>query len=134
MMSGVRQLFGIKLLATFFLFGASMCGLTILLLVFPGTRLDSLWRLNPHAHTAFHSMGAMSIFLMAMVGIACAFAALGLFRGAQWGRWLAIAILTINLAGDLANVFVRQDLRTLIGLPIGGAMIFYLLKSKRAKT
>jgi len=30
-----------------------MCALTIVLLLFPGTALDSLWRLNPEAHAAF---------------------------------------------------------------------------------
>ena len=39
-------------LAAFFAFGATMCVLTIVLLLFPGTFLDSLWRLNPGAHTA----------------------------------------------------------------------------------
>jgi len=36
----------LKLLAAFFAFGAAMCALTIVLLLFPGTELDSLWRLN----------------------------------------------------------------------------------------
>jgi hypothetical protein len=119
---------GIKLLALFFAFGASMCALTILLLLFPGSALDSIWRLNPDAHSAFQSMGKMSILLMSMVGIACASAAIGLARGAAWGRWLALVILAVNLAGDSANAFARHDFRTLIGLPIGGVMMIYLLK------
>jgi hypothetical protein len=134
MIDAMRQPLGIKLLAAFFLFGASMCALTIVLLVFPGTRLDSLWRLNPEAQATFRSMGRISILLMAVVGSACALAATGLIRRTNWGRALAIAILAINLAGDLANVFVRQDSRTLIGLPIAAALIMYLVKGKRAKT
>ena len=35
--------------------------------------------------------------------------------------------------GDLLNAFVRNDLRTLIGLPIGGAMIAYLLLKIRVR-
>jgi hypothetical protein len=34
----------------------------------------------------------------------------------------------VNLVGDLTNVFVRHDLKTLIGVPIAGAMIFYLVR------
>ena len=34
----------IQLLSAFFAFGAIMCTLTIVLLLFPGTSLDSLWR------------------------------------------------------------------------------------------
>jgi hypothetical protein len=36
------------------------------------------------------------------------------------------------LLGDALNALVRADWRTLIGLPIGGAMLAYLL-SKRVR-
>ena len=117
-----------KLLARFFAFGACMCALTIWLLLFPGGALDSLWRLNPEAHAAFQRIGGLLILLMVIVGVACALAAIGLARNAKWGRWLGILILAANLLGDLTNAFVRHDLRTLIGVPIAGAMIFYLAK------
>ncbi len=117
-----------KLLALFFAFGACMCALTIWLLLFPGGALDSLWRLNPEAHAAFQRIGGLLILLMVIVGVACALAAIGLARNAKWGRWLGILILAANLVGDLTNAFVRHDLRTLIGVPIAGAMIFYLAK------
>ena len=117
-----------KLLALFFAFGACMCALTIWLLLFPGGALDSLWRLNPEAHAAFQRIGGLLILLMVIVGVACALAAIGLARNAKWGRWLGILILAVNLLGDLTNAFMRDDLRTLIGVPIAGAMIFYLAK------
>jgi hypothetical protein len=41
-----------------------------------------------------------------------------------------LALLAVNLLGDATNAFVRGDLRTLIGLPIGGALIVYLLSSR----
>ncbi len=119
---------GLKLLAIFFAFGACMCALTIWLLLIPGGALDSLWRLNPEAHAAFQRIGGLLILLMVIVGVACALAAIGLARNAKWGRWLGILILAANLVGDLTNAFVRHDLRTLIGVPIAGAMIFYLAK------
>jgi hypothetical protein len=40
-------------------------------------------------------------------------------------------ILSINMLGDLANVFVRHDYRGLIGVPVAGAMIFFLLACGR---
>src|SRR5437762_11943344 len=123
-----ETLIGLKLLATFFAFGACMCGLTVGLLLFPGSALDSLWRLNPEAHAAFQWIGRLSILLMAIVGVACGLAAIGLARNAVWGRWLGILILAVNLVGDLTSAFVQHDLRTLIGLPIAGAMIFYLAR------
>jgi hypothetical protein len=119
-------------LAAFFAFGATMCTLTSVLLLLPGTALDSLWRLNPEAHLAFQSLGVWSVLLMVLVGAGCAFAAIGLWQGALWGTRLALIILSINIIGDVFNTLVRHDYRALIGLPIGGAMIFYLARYRKA--
>jgi hypothetical protein len=125
---------GMKLLAIFFAFGTCMCALTIGLLLFPGSALDSLWRLNPEAHAAFQWIGRLSILLMAIVGVACALAAIGLARNAIWGRWLGILILAVNLVGDLTNTLLLHDPRTLVGVPIAGAMIFYLARFESQMT
>jgi hypothetical protein len=117
---------GIRFLAAFFAFGVCMCALTIILLLFPGSALDRLWKLNPEAHSSFQSMGQVSVLLMGAVGSACAAAAVGLLRGAAWGKRLAMVILAANLIGGVANAVLRHDLRSLIGLPIGGGMIIYL--------
>ena len=120
---------GVRALSFFFLFGTLACMLTIAALLLPGTILDRLWRFNPEAQVGFRQVGApLSILLMAGVGAACAGAAIGLSRMAEWGRRLAIAILTVNLAGDSIAAWLRHDPRALIGLPIGGAMIVYLLR------
>jgi uncharacterized membrane protein (DUF2068 family) len=113
-------------LALFFAFGASMCALTVSLLLFPGTVLDALWRLNPEAHAAFQSLGMWPVLLMCLVGMGCAFAAIGLWQGKRWGGQMALVILSVNLVGDLFNAIARNDYRALIGLPIAGAMILYL--------
>jgi len=131
--SGVHRWF-----AAFFAFGATMCALTVGLLLFPGSALDSLWRLNPDARLAFESLGYWSVVLMLTVGTACFFAAIGLWRARPWGTWLAVIVLAINMLGDLTNVFVRHDYRGLVGVPVVGAMIFFLLayghRSKNFRT
>src|SRR5215468_7059273 len=99
-----------------------MCALTVSLLLFPGSPLDLLWRLNPDARLAFESLGYWSLILMLTVGTACLFAAIGLWRAKQWGTWLASIILLINMLADLTNVFVRYDYRGLIRVPVAGAM------------
>ena len=43
----------IVLFVAFFAFGTLMCLLTIVLLAFPGTALDALWRANPEAHDQY---------------------------------------------------------------------------------
>jgi hypothetical protein len=119
------------LVVIFFAGGALICLLIVLALAFPGGPLDSMWRLKPEAQTQFQQMGSgASIALMTLVGAACGVAAIGLLRCREWGRRLAIGILTINLIGDSLNVWLRHDPKTLIGLPIGGFMIVYLLSQK----
>lgn len=120
-----------KLFALFFAFGALMCALTVVLLVFPGTDLDSLWRLNPAAHSGFQFLGKAAVWLMFVLGIGCALTAIGIWGNSLWGMRLALVILSLNIIGDLFNALVRHDLRTLIGLPIGGAMIVYFLREMR---
>ena len=107
----------IKAFAAFFGFGATACGLTVVLLLLPGTVLDRLWSLNPDAHLAFQSIGWFAPLLMLAVGSACGLAAVGLWRDARWSIPLALAILSLNIIGDLFNAFVRDDYRALIGLP-----------------
>ena len=124
----------IKLFAVFFAFGALMCALTMVLLLFPGTGLDSLWRLNPEAHSAFQSLGNAAVLLMFAVGAACAVAAGGLWRNARWGIQVALIILSLNIVGDLFNAVFRHDYRALIGLPVGGAMIFCLVRYRKLRS
>jgi hypothetical protein len=120
------------LLTIFFAAGALICLVTILALAFPGSFLESIWRLKPEARAQFQEIGrGVSVALMATVGVACGVSAIGLARNAQWGRRLAIAVLVVNLIGDSLNALLRHDPKTLIGLPIGGLMIWYLLALRR---
>jgi uncharacterized membrane protein (UPF0136 family) len=120
------------LLVLFFAAGALICLVAMLALAFPGGFLEPIWRLKPEARVEFQKIGSASVLLLAVVGAACGLAAVGLARNAEWGRRLAIGVLTVNVAGDSLNALLRHDPRTLIGLPIGGLMILYLLKKRRS--
>ena len=122
---------GVAAIAAFFVFGTAMSGLTLFLLMFPGSRLDVLWRLNPRAHDSFISMGYGAAALMLLVSAACAMAAVGLWRCTRFGYRAAIVILSMNTVGDLANTLLLRDRRTLIGVPIAAAMMVYLYSRKR---
>jgi hypothetical protein len=111
---------GVRALSGFFVFGACGSGISFVTLLFPGGPLDALWRVNPRGHAALGGAGPWGIILMAVVCVVCSLTARGLWIGARWGWWLALAMLSLNLAGDVVNAFVLGDLRTLIGLPIGG--------------
>jgi hypothetical protein len=120
------------LLVIFFAAGALICLVTMLALAFHGGFLEAIWRLKPEGRVEFQQIGNWSVSLMAVVGAACGLAAIGLAKNAEWGRRLAIGVLTVNLFGDSLNAWFRHDPRTLIGLPIGGLMILYLVRKGRA--
>lgn len=117
-------------LAAFFGLGAAMAGLSALALLLPGTPVSAIWRLNPEAHASFLAMGGWGIVLLVVVSAACAGSSYGLWTGVDWGRRLAVGVLTVNLIGDAGNLVLRGDPRTLVGLPIGGIMILYLLSRR----
>jgi hypothetical protein len=121
---------GVTAISLFFIFGTVMSGLAAIMLLSPRTVLDDLWRVNPRAHEGFTAMGAWAILLMFVVCLACLTAAIGLWRCARWGYFAAVTILVINLTGDTVNVVMLHDWRTLIGLPVGGLMIWYLLRNR----
>jgi uncharacterized membrane protein (DUF2068 family) len=114
----------------FFAFGATVAGLTVVMLLAPGSWADAVWQLKPSAQSDFRTLGAAAVPLMLLVTGACAGAAIGLWRRRRWGCRLAVGVLGINLVGDLANALLRHDWRTLIGIPIGGAMLLYLTHSR----
>ena len=121
------------LFVIFFAAGALVCLVTMLTLAFRGSFLESIWRLKPEARVRFQEIGSdASIALMATVGMPCGLAAIGLARTAEWGRRLAIGILAANLVGDSLNALLRPDPKTLMGLPIGALMIWYLVKKKNS--
>jgi hypothetical protein len=122
---------GITVLSLFFVFGTLASGLAAAMLIVPGTSIDALWRLNPHAHEGFIAMGHWSVLLMSTICLACVSAAWGLWRCRLWGYWTATIILSVNLLADTVNSFLLRDWRTLIGVPIAGLMIAFLVSKRR---
>ena len=117
----------VRALSFFFAFGACASGFSFLTLLLPGSPLDVLWRVNPDGHAALRQAGALGVLLMAVVCALCATTSRGLWLRLRWAHRLAVAMLALNLTADLANGFIRGDYRTLVGLPIAGAMIACLL-------
>ena len=117
---------GITALSICSALGALIAATTGVALVAPGTVLDAIWRLKPAAHAGFQQMGPWAILLMGVVALACAGAAVGLWIRAPWGRRLALIVLVGNAVGDTING-IAHDPRTLIGLPIAGLVVAWLL-------
>lgn len=121
---------GLTAFSLFFAAGALISGASAIALAYPGSGLEPMWRLNPEARIALTQLGGWAPVLLATVAAACAAAAYGLWTMRWWGHRVAVALLGINLLGDLLNAFIRGDRRTLIGLPIGGAMLAYLVSRR----
>ncbi len=128
-MSEARPL-GIIALVVLFAIGTFASFLSALSLIFPGSSLEAIWRLNPNARAGFSRIGSWAIVLMICVCIACLFTAVGLWRGRSWGYWLAVVMLAVNLGGDVLNVLTGTEPRALIGIPIAGAILVYLLRKQ----
>lgn len=117
---------GIVALTLLFLFGTVASLVSFVALAFPGSFLDPIWKLNPRAHEGFATMGRWAIVLMCLVCVACALTAVGLWRGAKWGYWLAVVMLVVNLLGDIANVLLGTERKALVGIPIVVVILIYL--------
>jgi uncharacterized membrane protein (DUF2068 family) len=66
---------------------------------------------------------------MLFVAGVCVAAARGVWTRARWGYRLAVFGLSVNLVADLVSAIVLHDPVRLVGIPIAGAVVAYLLSS-----
>jgi hypothetical protein len=123
---------GITALTALFVVGTIASLISAISLSFPGSFLEPIWQLNPHAREGFNRIGPWAIALMTVVCFACICTAFGLWRGLRWGYRLAILMLVLNLIGALANVISGSETRALVGIPVVLLVLAYLsLKQTR---
>jgi len=120
----------IAVLAIFLGIGALIAFTSSVSLLLPGGLLEPIWRLNPRAREGFGRMGSLGPILLATVCVACAFSAVGLWRRRVWGYRLAVAMLIVNLLGDITNVALGTEPRALIGVPIVLALLAFLGRAR----
>jgi hypothetical protein len=121
---------GVTALACLFAFGTLASGLAALSLLDRGGPLEPMWRLNPRGRAGFASLGGWAFALLVPVCLACAASAYGFFRGRRWGYRLGIALLLVNLAGDLGNAVSGVEPRAWVGVPIVALLLGYLSSAK----
>jgi len=117
---------GITALSLFFLAGAVIAAVAAMSLAFPGGPVEPMWRLNPRGHQGLVALRGWGIVGMGLVSLGCAAAGIGLWLRRPWGLVLAIAILVVQLGGDILNVLWGTEPRALIGVPIVAALLVYL--------
>jgi hypothetical protein len=121
---------GVTGLSVFLALGCLIALTSAVSLLFPGSFLEPMWRLNPRARTAFSFMGVWAPVLLIVVSAACGTAAWGLWRGRRWGHRLAVGVFAFNLLGDTANVVLGTEPRAIVGIPITALLLFYLFRPK----
>jgi hypothetical protein len=119
---------GFKAVGIFLFFGATMAALAGTTLVWPGTVLDSVWALNPVAYKQLAPWGAPAWIAFLLLSIALAVAGMGWFRRRPWGRLLAVAIILVQMVGDLVNAIRGDLLKAGAGFLIAAALLIYLLR------
>jgi hypothetical protein len=120
---------GLAAVGIFLFFGATMASLAATTLLWRGTSLDGIWRLNPAAYKQLAPLGRGIGGLFLLLGLALAAAGIGWFRRRLWGWRLAVGIIAIQIIGDVVNC-IRGDWRHgAIGVVIAGALLLFLLRS-----
>jgi hypothetical protein len=104
---------------------ASLAGTT---LIWPGTPLDRIWRLNPEAYRELEPLGRIVGIVFLALAVALAAAATGWFKRRLWGWRLAVGIIATQILGALANLLRGDFLRGGVGCVIASALFFYLLR------
>lgn len=119
---------GLLALGVFLFFGATMAFLAGSSLLWRGTPLDGMWRLNPRAfrELAPHATLAGTGFVV----LACVLAAAGVgwLRRREWGWWLAVAIIGTQVIANAVNVAIGRIAEGAFGFVIAGALLIYLLR------
>jgi hypothetical protein len=119
---------GIRAMGIFLIFGGSMASLAGIDLVWQVTALDRMWALNPSAYNELVPFGKAAGFAFILLGMILAVAAIGWFKRRLWGWRLAVAIIAVQVLGDVANVFLGRRVEGAIGAIIAGALVVYLFQ------
>jgi hypothetical protein len=115
----------------FFYFGATMATYAAITLAVPGTFLDHAWKLNSDGHVGLAALGRIMAVPLLVLAAALFLAGLGWFRRRLWGWRFGVALIAINLAGDLYNiVFRRQVLKGFIEVVIAGLLLIYMSRKQ----
>ena len=120
--------FGLTAMAVFLVFGAVMATLAGITLLFPGSFLDPIWRLNPEAGEQLHQLGRGIGIAFLGLGAAMVAAAIGWIKRRFWGWALAVIIIASQVLGDLVNAARGEFLKGAVGVVIAGALLVYLIR------
>ena len=120
--------FGLTAMAVFLVFAATMATLAGITLLFPGSFLDPIWRLNPEAGEQLRQLGRGIGIAFLGLGAAMVAAAIGWIKRRFWGWALAVIIIASQVLGDLVNALLGELLKGAVGVMIAAALLAYLIR------
>jgi hypothetical protein len=121
---------GITAIGVFWFFGAVMASYACVTLLWPGTVLDRLWRLNTSAHVDLLLMGPAIGILFLVLCAALVAAGIGWTKRRAWGWTLGVILLGTQVTGDLLSAAMGEYLRGGTGVLIAGSLLFYLFRPR----
>ena len=119
---------GLAAVGVFLFFGSLMAFLAGTTLVWKGTPLDRIWRLNPLAYQHLAPFARLIGIPFLTLSALLALAAIGWFKRRLWAWRLAVAIIATQVLGDAVNLFLGHFLEGATGVLFAGALLFYLLR------
>jgi hypothetical protein len=112
----------------FLLFGAIIGSLAGTTLLWRGTPLDRMWVLNVRAYNQLTPLGRAIGIPFLLLGVALFTAGVGRFKHRRWGWHLAVAIIAIQITGDLVSMVMGEALRGAAGAAIAGALLCFMTR------
>jgi|SRR5579862_1814507 len=125
-----RKPLGFVAVGAFLFFAAMMASLAATTLLWRGTILDHAWRLNPKAYRELAPMGGKVGIAFLLLSTALLASGVGWFHRRLWAWRLAVAIIAIQVVGDILNLARGDRLRGATGVIIASALLLYLLSSR----
>jgi hypothetical protein len=107
-----------------------MASLAATTLLWRSTVLDRVWAFNPTAYKQLVPLGRIVGILFLVLGAALITAGIGWFRRRLWGWRLTVAIMTVQVLGDVVNCVRGDWLRGGTGVIIAGALLLFLLQPR----
>jgi hypothetical protein len=119
---------GFFTLGALFFFGFTMASYAGVTLGVPGTALDRAWVLNPTAHEQLVRLGRWAAIPFAGLALALLATGVGWFVRRRWAWMLGVAIIAMNLAGNLGQLAIGERWKGAAGVVIAGLVLGFMTR------
>ena len=126
-LAGEAQTWDFIGIGAFLCFGSSMAGVAAITLLWPGTILDRAWELNLNAYQQLIPVRHVAGPLFFLLSVFLLLSAFGWFQRRRWGWTLAVAVISVQVLGDIINLLRGDWLKGTVGVVVAGALLFHLL-------